>query len=44
MLHSKTENDKILVTNLVKVEVDQPEILIPLSNSLYIPGKIKNKN
>ena len=43
-IHSKTENDKILVTNLIKVEDDQPEILIPLSNSLYIPGKISNKD
>ena len=44
MVHNKTENDKILVTNLIKVESEQPEILIPLSNSLYIPGIIKNKD
>lgn len=44
MVHNKTENDKILVTNLVKVEDEQPKILIPLSNSLYIPGVVKNKD
>lgn len=44
MVHNKTENDKVLVTNLMKVETQQPEILIPLSNSLYIPGVIKNKD
>lgn len=44
MIHTKTENDKILVTNLMKVEEEQPQILIPLSNSLYIPGVIKNKD
>ena len=44
MVHTKTENDKILVNNLSKLEDDNPEILIPLSNSLYIPGKIKSKD
>ena len=43
-VHNKTENDKILITNLSKSKKTQPEILVPLSNSLYLPGKFTNKN
>ncbi len=43
-IHNKTENDKILVKNLVEFKEKMPKILIPLSNSIYIPGEIKDKN
>ena len=43
-VHKKTENDKILISNLASSKENQPEILVPLSNSLYLPGKFSDKN
>lgn len=44
MIHQKNTNDKVLLTNLKKVSEVQPKILIPLSDSLYVKGKIKSKD
>ena len=44
-LKKKYEASKVLVENLVKKKDGVPEeVLIPLSNSLYIPGQILNKD
>lgn len=43
-LHRKLDDDKIIVNNLSKRKEDDLEILIPMSNSLYLPGKITDNN
>jgi prefoldin alpha subunit len=43
-VHTKTENDKVLIKNLSQCEEKSPEILVPLSNSLYLPGRFVDKD
>ena len=39
-LHKKFEEAKVLIKNVSEQKSDDTQILIPLSNSLFIPGKI----
>jgi prefoldin alpha subunit len=43
-LYKKFDDAKILIKNVSQQKADECEIMIPLSNSLYIPGKIVDTN
>lgn len=43
-LQRKLDDDKIIVGNLSKRSGDDLEVLIPMSNSLYLPGRLTNSN
>lgn len=43
-LHRKLEDDKVIVSNLSKRADDDLDVLIPMSNSLYLPGKLVDKD
>ena len=42
MLQNKINSDKIIINNLSKREPDDLEMLVPLSSSLYLPGRLTN--
>ena len=43
-LHKKFEDAKVLIKNVSEQKSEDSQILIPLSNSLFIPGKIVDTN
>ena len=43
-LHKKFEDAKVLIKNVSEQKSEDTQILIPLSNSLFIPGKVVDTN
>lgn len=43
-LQRKLDDDKVIVNNLSKRTTDDLEVLIPMSNSLYLPGRLTDNN
>ena len=43
-LYKKFEDGKLLINNISKQEDKTPEILVPLTNSLYIPGQLTSND
>ena len=43
-LHKKFEEARVLIKNVSEQKAEEAEILVPLSNSLFIPGRIADTN
>ena len=43
-LQRKLDDDKVIVNNLSKRSGDDLQVLIPMSNSLYLPGRLTDSN